>query len=1076
MSDIYEPICATNFSFLCGASHPREMVEQAHKLGLAGIGIADKNTLAGVVRAYSAARELGVPLIVGARLVQANGFTTVIYPKNRTAWGNLCRILTIGNHRSKKGSCTLNEEDVKTAMDGACAIIIPPKVLDENWFEMARACIQTAPPSSTIFIAITRPYNGEDTERNSRLATFCQTTNAKLIATNDAIMHEPYRRAIADVLTCIREKTTIERAGFLLLQNAERHLKSPDEVQRIFAGFEGAIKAQKTLFDLVNFSLDELEYEFPDVVVGQTTPTSLTDHLIHLTEIGAKQRYPNGIPPKVRETINHEYKLIEELDYARYFLTVYDIVSFARANGILCQGRGSAANSAVCFCLGITSVDPEKIDLLFERFVSPERREPPDIDVDFQNDRREEVIQYIYEKYGRAHAGITGVVVTYRGRSALREVAKVLSLPNDIIDALSKSVSGWGRGSVDKAIIAQMTGLDMAAPRIKETIEIARILHGFPRHLSQHVGGFVITKSRLDEVVPISNAAMDNRTFIEWDKDDLDTLGILKIDVLALGMLTCVSKCFEILSDKYGLDYDMATVPAEDSVTYDMICKADTVGVFQIESRAQMSMLPRLKPREFYDLVIEVAIVRPGPIQGDMVHPYLRRRQGFEKVVFPSKALEQVLGKTLGVPLFQEQAMKIAIVAAGFSAGEADRLRRAMATFRKVGIIHEFDEKLVGGMMKNGYERDFAERCFKQIEGFGEYGFPESHAASFALIVYVSAWLKCHYPDVFLAAILNAQPMGFYAASQLVQDAKNHGVKILPPDVNYSDWDNILEEAASGKYAVRLGMRQIKGLSEIDAAKILAIRPQELFKNPEQIKRGAQLNARAMELLSGADAFSSLDLSRRGALWQAKGLKSGELPLFAHISEYGHEEETALPQMQWSEEVVHDYKSLRLSLKGHPLEFFREEFLGKGLKSSSDIKDMPNGSFVGVAGLVILRQRPGTANGVLFMTLEDEFGSMNLIVWPKTMEKYRKECLRGKFVVVYGHLQKGDGGKMGKSPSDLAASNTESSEKAYEVIHIISIRIIDISHRLTELEWPKPSNSKPNAALSQNYETHPAFR
>jgi len=1108
VSDIFEPIAATNFSFLHGASHPREIVEQAHKLGLAGIGIADKNTLAGVVRAHTAARELGMRLIVGARLVEANGFETVIYPKDRVAWGNLCRILTNGNRRSKKGSCNLTQDDVNEAMASACAIIIPPATLTEQWFELALARIKNSPENCDVFIAITRPYDGTDFERISRISAFCIATKAQLIATNDAIMHAPNRRVVADVLACIREKTTLDHAGYLLLQNAERHLKEPQEILRIFAKHNDAIKAQKTLFDLVNFSLDELKYEFPDVVVGRASPNlfiddkaaeltpsvtsrrlwpcgappspklgkekkssiSLIEYLIQLTEQGALRRYPDGIPTKVRETIDHEYKLIAELDYARYFLTVYDIVSFARSNGILCQGRGSAANSAVCFCLGITSVDPDKIDLLFERFVSPERREPPDIDVDFQNDRREEVIQYIYEKYGRAHAGITGVVVTYRGRSALREVAKVLSLPNDIIDALSKSVSGWGRGSVDKAIIAQMTGLNIDAPRIKETVEIARILHGFPRHLSQHVGGFVITKSRLDEVVPISNAAMDNRTFIEWDKDDLDTLGILKIDVLALGMLTCVSKCFETLADKYGIDYDMATIPAEDEATYDMICKADTVGVFQIESRAQMSMLPRLKPREFYDLVIEVAIVRPGPIQGDMVHPYLRRRQGFEKVVFPSKALEQVLGKTLGVPLFQEQAMKIAIVAAGFSAGEADRLRRAMATFRKVGIIHEFGEKLVSGMMNNGYEQGFAERCFKQIEGFGEYGFPESHAASFALIVYVSAWLKCHYPDVFLAAILNAQPMGFYAASQLVQDAKNHGVQVLPPDVNYSDWDSILEQAHNGKYAVRLGLRQIKGFQEIDGARILATRPTELFRTPEQIKRSAKLNDRAMELLSRADAFSSLELSRRGALWEAKGLKSGEMPLFTQISEYGYEAETALPQMQWSEEVVHDYKSLRLSLKGHPVQFFRDEFADKGLVASRDIRNMANGSFVGVAGLVILRQRPGTAKGVLFMTLEDEHGPMNLIVWPKTLQKYRKECLRGKFVVVYGHLQKGEPTKKDSS------AVSDKIEKDQIVIHIISMRIIDISERLGELNLERPSNSRATKAQDQNYETHPAFR
>ena len=1029
---VYEPIAATNFSFLHGASHPREMIEEAVALGLSGIGIADKNTLAGVVRSHASAKELGLRLIVGSRLVEPNGFTCAIYPKNRIGWGGLCRALSLGNRRSIKGVCNLNEGDVLGAMAYSCAILIPDNLLEDNWFEMAGARIKSAPNNCNIFIAITRPYDGTDFERIKKIENFARAFNIKTIATTDAIMHTPRRRVAADVLACIKNHTILDNAGYIALQNAERHLKSPREIQRIFSNYQNAILAGKELFDLIDFSLDELQYEFPDVDIGNNG--NLIEYLKSETENGAKVRYPNGIPAKVRATIDHEYRLIEELDIARYFLTVHDMVRFARNQGILCQGRGSAANSAVCFCLGITSVDPNKTELLFERFVSPERKEPPDIDVDFQNDRREEVIQYIYEKYGREHAGITGVVVTYRGRSALRETAKVLGLSNDMIDALSKSVSGWGRGSVNNEIINQMSGLNTDAPRVKETIEIARILHGFPRHLSQHVGGFVITKNRLDECVPISNAAMEDRTFIEWDKDDLDTLGILKIDVLALGMLTCVSECFELLESHYQKKYNMATIPAEDSRTYDMICKADTIGVFQIESRAQMSMLPRLRPRVFYDLVIEVAIVRPGPIQGNMVHPYLRRRQGLEKTIFPSEELEEVLGKTLGVPLFQEQAMKIAIVAAGFTPSEADRLRRAMATFRKVGIIHEFEEKLINGMVKNGYDVEFATNCFRQIEGFGEYGFPESHAASFALIVYVSAWLKCHYPDVFLVAILNAQPMGFYSVSQLISDARNHGVEVLPIDVNYSNWDNALEMQPGGKYAVRLGLRQIKGLQEIDGARLISSRERlgGDFANQETLKQTTKLNARAMELLAGADTFGAIELGRRDAFWGALGLKEGELPLFANISEYGEDEDAGLPIMPLSEEVLHDYKRLKLSLKGHPVQFFREEFDAKSLKNSADFSTTPNGSFIGIAGIMLLRQRPGTAKGVLFMTLEDEFGTMNIIVWPKILQKYRKEALRGKFLAIYGRLQKDNG----ETP----------------VMHLIANRIIDITPKLKELE------------------------
>lgn len=1082
MTIIFEPISMTNFSFLRGASHPQEMVQAAHILGLKGIGVADYNTLAGVVRAHVAAREAGIKILIGARLVEPDGFTTVIYPKSRDAYGRLSRALTNGNRRSIKGECNLDNDDLLFAMHGACAIFVSPNPLNKDFF--AKAMLRSkAAENSSLYIAITRPYDGTDYERNLEIAAFAMRNNIKIIATNDALMHTKERRDIADVVACIREKCVLKNAGFIRQMNAERVLKAPDEIARIFKDFPIALQNQKRLFDEINFSLDELKYEYPEIplpsfasqmppspqagkemcasaspILGKLSPkvtegvklSPLTQYLITLTEKEALHRYSDGVPPKIRALLEHEYQVIERMDYAKYFLTVYDIVKFARSQGVLCQGRGSAANSVVCYCLGITSVDPTKVDLLFERFISEERKEPPDIDVDFENIRREEVIQYIYEKYGRHHAGIAGVVVTYRARSALRETAKVMGFSLDLIDALSKSIHGMSRHNINPEIIKQMSGIDINSPEIKKCLEIARVLYGFPRHLSQHVGGFVITKSRLDEVVPIGNAAMPDRTFVEWDKDDLDALGILKIDVLALGMLTCVSKAFEILKDKYDVDLNLATTPAEDPKTYDMICRADTVGVFQIESRAQMSMLPRLKPREFYDLVIEVAIVRPGPIQGDMVHPYLRRRQGFEKVSFPSQELADVLGKTLGVPLFQEQAMKIAIVAAGFSPSEADGLRRAMATFRKMGIISKYGEKLIEGMVKNGYDREFATRCFKQIEGFGEYGFPESHAASFALIVYVSAWLKCHYPDVFLAAILNSQPMGFYAAAQLIDDAKKHGVRVLPIDVNYSDWDNKLETMGSnGLYSVRLGFCQIKGFSEFDAAKICAAREitnYELrimnFTSPEALKSLAKLSEAAMERLAKADAFGSMELGRRDALWNTKGLKEGEMPLFENNSQYGFDDPAQLPQMAWSEEVLHDYKQLRLSLKGHPLQFYRPELEALNFRNSSQFCPVINGRFIAIAGLVILRQRPGTAKGVLFMTLEDEYGPMNIIVWPKVFEKYRKEALRGKFLAIYGTLQIGDGG----------------------VTHLIAERLKDLSPRLIELE----TNEKENDVVRKN--------
>ncbi len=1041
--EVFEPICATNFSFLRGASHPKEMVAEANILGLLGIGIADRNTLSGVVRAHVKAKELGFKILIGARLVDNIGYETIIYPKNRKAYGALSTIISNGNRRTIKGECDLSHDDIIMAMQSSAVIFIPNRKFTQDWQIETKKRIEKAPENASLYIAIKRNYEADDFELNCKITEFAKDNGIAIIATTDALMHTPKRRAICDILTCIREKTTLENAGFKTLKNAERHLKAPEEIIRIFKGFEQAILAQKKLFTECQFSLDELKYEYPDVgLFDESESKTDIEILRNYTEIGANRRYPNGIPDKVRKALEYEYQLVHEMDYSKYFLTVFDMVNFARSEGILCQGRGSAANSSICFCLGITSVDPTKVDLLFDRFISKERNEPPDIDVDFENIRREEVIQYIYNKYGREHAGIAGVVVTYRARSALREVAKSLSLSNDIINALTKATSSWG-STINTEIISRMSGLDLNAPRLKETIELAQILLNFPRHLSQHVGGFVITKSRLDEVVPLSNAAMPDRTFVEWDKDDLDALGILKIDVLALGMLTCVSKSFEILKEKYGIEHDMATIPQADIATYDMVCRADTIGVFQIESRAQMSMLPRLRPREFYDLVIETAIVRPGPIQGNMVHPYLLRRQGKEKVQYPSKELEEVLRKTLGVPLFQEQAMKIAIVAAGFSPSEADKLRRAMATFKRTGIVHELKERFLEGMQKNGYSEEFSHNCFSQIEGFGEYGFPESHAASFALIIYVSAWLKCHYPDVFLAAILNSQPMGFYSSSQLIDDAIKHSVKILPIDVNYSNWDNQLEQI-NGKYGVRLGLRQIVGFREFDAFKLIAAREMAQFTAIEDLKKRAKLNAAAMELLAKSDCFNSLNTNRRDALWMAKGLKEGELPLFQHASEYGYDENAILPKMQFHEEVKHDYINTHLSLKGHPVQFFREQLSGRGVFSTKDIPNINNNNFISIAGLVLLRQRPGTANGVMFMTIEDEFGSANIIFWTDILNKYRKEAILSKFAIIYGQMQT-------LPPEKLPQELSINSHNATPVTHIICRKITDISPWLNEI-------------------------
>ena len=1027
----------TNFNFLRGGSHAEELVVQAKELGLAAIGVADCNTLAGVVRAHAAAKTADMRLLVGARIVTQDGFELIAYPEDRFSYGRLSKLVTLGRRRAPKGECYLMLEDVLAMGGRHCFIVMPPDILDAGFVAQLKRVAQAFP--GALWLAQSFLYRGDSRQRMQEVMDLAQVAGVPLVATNDVLYHVPGRRPLQDVLTCIREHQLLSEGGFLLESNGERHLKTGEELSPHFTGCPEAIGASLEIMQRCTFSLDELAYEYPDDTFDDGLAPQ--DLLKKLTWEGAADRYPDGVPSKVEKTISHELELIDELSYAPYFLTVYDIVRFARSQDILCQGRGSAANSAVCFCLGITSVDPSKIDLLFERFISTERNEPPDIDVDFEHERREEVIQYIYNKYGRHRAGLAATVIRYRARSAVRDVGKVLGLSEDVVGALAKMAWGWSSKVMADEQVRQ-AGLDPTDEKLRMALVLTAELIGFPRHLSQHVGGFVITKGPLDEVVPIQNAAMEGRTVVEWDKDDLDTLGILKIDVLALGMLSCIRRAFDFMERHYGVHHNLASVPPEDSATYDMLCEADSVGVFQVESRAQMTMLPRLRPRTFYDLVIEVSIVRPGPIQGGMVHPYLRRRHGEEEVVFPSKELEEVLGKTLGVPLFQEQAMKIAIVAAGFTPAEADRLRRAMATFRKVGIIHEFGEKLVRGMVERGYEEEFAQRCFKQIEGFGEYGFPESHAASFALLVYVSAWLKCHYPDVFCAALLNSQPMGFYAPAQLVRDARDHGVDMLPADINHSDWDCTLEpvegaQASGRQFAVRLGMRQIKGLRHSFAEQIMDARGQG-YDSVRDLWLRTGLAPSVLERLANADAFVSLGLDRRGALWAVRGLGQAEgrttkpapLPLFVGLEEGGFQAEpdVYLPPMPPGEQVAYDYAAMRLSLKAHPLHFLRRDFRQRGIVTHDQLGRIDDGRAVSLGGLVLVRQRPGTASGVIFATLEDETGVANIIIWPKVFEKYRRIVLQSRLLRVRGRVQKESG-----------------------VIHVIAHELEDYTHHLLTL-------------------------
>jgi error-prone DNA polymerase len=1026
----------SHFSFLRGASSPDELVGQAFELGLTAIAITDRNTLAGVVRLHRAVKEANkigrLRAIIGARLDFIDAPGVLCFPEDRAAYGRLSQMLTDGKMQSEKGRCTLTLDTLFAYGDGQRVIAVPVDRPDEAFLDHLRRLKRRF--GKSVLLAAHHLYRGDDAKRLARLGDLAGAAGMELVATNDVHAHVAARRPLQDVLTCIREGCTIAEAGFRLNANAERHLKSPAEMARLFRRRPDAVARTLEIAEACRFSLDELKYEYPAEPVPEgRTPQ---EELVRLVRLYAPDYYPAGIPDKVEAALQKEFALIEKREYARYFLTVHDIVRFARSKNILCQGRGSAANSAVCFILGITAVDPDTTNLLFERFLSEERHEPPDIDVDFEHERREEVMQYIFDKYGRDRAGIVATLVTYRPKSAIRDVGKALGLSADVIGVLSKTLWGWGREGIREEYIRE-AGLDPTERNLRNALTLARQLIGAPRHLSQHTGGFVITRGKLSEVVPIENAAMKDRTVIEWDKDDLDVLGMLKIDVLALGMLTCLRKGFALLKTHYGVERRLYDID-EDPAVYDMLCKADSVGVFQVESRAQMTMLPRLKPRKFYDLVVEVAIVRPGPIQGDMVHPYLARRHGKpEDITYPKPELEAVLSRTCGVPLFQEQAMQIAIVAAKFTPAEADKLRRAMATFRHNGAIDKLQDRFIQGMVSNSYERDFAERCFRQIEGFGEYGFPESHAASFALLVYASSWLKFHYPAVFACAILNSQPMGFYSSAQLVRDAKQHGVAVLPPDVMHSEWDCTLETASfeyKKSFALRLGLRQIKGFSEESAKALVAARMRGDLHTMRAVWLASGLSGRSLEALAKGDAWGSMGVSRRGALWQAKGFGLKPLPLFAGAERSEMPEpRVTLPAMTIGQEVTEDYRHLRLSLKQHPVSLLRAMLTGQGIVQNAQLKEMEDGAKAKVSGIVLIRQQPGTASGVIFMTIEDETGVANIVVWPKIFQQFRRELLGSQFVAVAGHMQKDESG---------------------HVIHVIADRLIDMSPHLHALGDP----------------------
>ncbi|MFN0292388.1 error-prone DNA polymerase [Pedobacter helvus] len=1029
----------SNFSFLRGASHPEELVAKAVELGYPKIAITDRNSLAGIVRAHVATRKHNIKLMPACRLDLLNGPSLLAYPINKNGYSNLSALLSLGNSRAEKGQCSLHQSDVWKYKTDILFIVIAPISLNANFdFEADfNTHLQEYKKEldNHIYLAINRTYTGLDQKRMFRLAQLSQKFEIPLAATNDVHYHEPARRQLQDILTCVREKCTIHTAGYKLHENAERHLKSVEEMHRLLRPYPQAIENTIEIANRCQFSLDELKYVYPEELTteGRTPQEELT----HLAWKGAKEKFPDNIPEKVINSINYELEFVARKNYASYFLTVHDFVRFARSRNILCQGRGSAANSVICYCLGITSVNPMEINLLFARFMSDARNEPPDIDVDFEHERREEVMQYIYEKYGRDRAAIVATVTQLHSKGAIRDVGKAMGLSVDTLNILSATVSSHYEEGFDRdRLIAH--GLNPEEPLLKKTLELTAQMVGFPRQLGQHTGGFVITQGKLTNLCPTLNARMENRTCIEWNKDDIEALGFLKVDVLALGMLTCIRKAFALARKHYGKNYNLHNVPHEKgNKVYQMISKADTLGVFQIESRAQMSMLPRLKPMEFYDLVIQVAIVRPGPIQGNMVHPYLKRRNGEESVDYPSEELKEILGKTFGVPLFQEQAMEVAIVAAGFTPTEADELRRSMATFKAVGKVTDFRKKLLEGMAKKGYKPEFAERLFKQIEGFGGYGFPESHAASFALLVYISSYLKCFYPDVFAVALLNSLPMGFYQPAQIVIDAKNHGVTVLPVDVNHSEWDNTLEDKIGDFLAVRLGFRQVKGLSEEEMNLLVKYR-QSGYTSLSKL-RDVGITQNTLEKLVDADAFRSMNMDRRAALWQISALHDRPIALFKGKADNSvHETQIELPLMPKSEHVVQDYAHTGLSLKAHPVSFIREQLNLMHIASAKAANELTDGSSVKVAGLILVRQRPGTASGICFITIEDETGITNLVVYQKLFNTFRKEILGAKLLMVEGKVQ-----------------------REGQVVHIVMQRCYNYNGLLQQLHGAKTRNIPP---------------
>ncbi|KIX16489.1 error-prone DNA polymerase [Paracoccus sp. 228] len=1006
----------SHFSFLRGASSAQELFATAALMGMRALAVTDRNSLAGIVRAFEASNDTGVRLIVGCRLDLRCGMSVLVYPMDRAGYGRLCRLLSLGKARAGKGACHLDWADVADHAQGLLAVLVPDMADDDCALRLRR---MREVFGDRAYLALTLRRRPNDPLRLHRLSLLAARAGVPTVVTNDVLFHDPDCRILQDVMTAIRHNTTVDALGFRRERHADRHLKTPAEMARLFARYPDALARSAQIADRCRFSLKELRYQYPEERPDPSVSPQQT--LEALTWQGAAVRYPDGTPPKVAATLRHELALIAKLEYAPYFLTVNNIVRHARSQGILCQGRGSAANSAVCFVLGITAIDPQGGNLLFERFISEERHEPPDIDVDFEHERREEVIQWIYRTYGRDRAALTATVIRYRTKGALRDVGKALGLPEDVIRAISGQIWAWSEDGVPETLLRELN-LNPADRRLRLTLDLAARLRGTPRHLSQHPGGFVLTQDRLDELVPIEPAAMQDRQIIEWDKDDIDALRFMKLDVLALGMLTCIARCFALLDRHKGLRLDLATIPADDEATFDMICRADTLGTFQIESRAQMSMLPRLKPRSIADLTIQVAIVRPGPIQGDMVHPYLRRRAGLEPVVYPKPELEQVLGRTYGVPLFQEQAMRIAIECAGFTPGQADMLRKSMATFKLTGGVSAFRDRVIEGMIANGYDPEFSEKIFRQLEGFGSYGFPESHAASFALIAYASAWLKCWHPDVFCAALLNSQPMGFYAPAQIVRDARDHGVAIRPVCIALSDWDCTLEPAGQG-FAVRLGLRMVRGLAETHARAIVAARP---AATAQDLCRRAGVPAAALTRIAEADGFRpTYGLARREALWAIRGHQP-DLPLFAAIP--APEPAVALSPMPDRREVVQDYAHTGVTLRRHPLSFLRDSLTRRCIRPCAEAMASADRRWMHVAGLVLVRQRPGSAKGVMFITLEDESGIANLVLWPKVFDRHRRIILGAGMIGVEGRVQ-----------------------RAGEVVHLVAHRLTDMSAELASV-------------------------